>query len=403
MAPPRSRSRAPRATRLPGAGRRALTCAPSVILLEFAAQGVRGVAPPGGRATLRPGYNVVAADGAGAAAPARGAPPPGPARRGARSRAPAAARPARRCARGSRSSATTASPTGSCATSPRAASSTASTRRRRAFALVSQELAGDPRASSSDTVGVPPPARLSALLALSAAELPVAAGNGAAAGAPAGAARRALARAGRKRRDRAARGGARAGARRGGPAGAASTRCRRGCSAARGGAAGAATSCARGSSARSRRARELDGAAAVAAGARRRRGEARRLRAGERAARRGAREGRPRSARRWTSVEARGAPGAVLADRAVLAGRGAAALVARDRRARSPPRGARSSGTPRCSPCRRSGGRRGSRSTGSARSRTWERVARRRRVVDEWEKQGRWRSSSATPPRCAPR
>jgi hypothetical protein len=35
-----------------------------VLLLEFAAQGVRGVAPAGGRATLRPGYNVVAADGA---------------------------------------------------------------------------------------------------------------------------------------------------------------------------------------------------------------------------------------------------------------------------------------------------------------------------------------------------
>jgi hypothetical protein len=35
-----------------------------VLLLEFAAQGIRGVAPGGGRATLRPGYNVVAADGA---------------------------------------------------------------------------------------------------------------------------------------------------------------------------------------------------------------------------------------------------------------------------------------------------------------------------------------------------
>jgi hypothetical protein len=35
-----------------------------VIFLEFAAQGIRGVAPTGGRATLRPGYNVVAADGA---------------------------------------------------------------------------------------------------------------------------------------------------------------------------------------------------------------------------------------------------------------------------------------------------------------------------------------------------
>jgi hypothetical protein len=35
-----------------------------VILLELAAQGVRGVAPAGGRAALRPGYNVVAAEGA---------------------------------------------------------------------------------------------------------------------------------------------------------------------------------------------------------------------------------------------------------------------------------------------------------------------------------------------------
>jgi len=35
-----------------------------VTFLEFAAQGVRGVAPTGGRATLRPGYNVLAADGA---------------------------------------------------------------------------------------------------------------------------------------------------------------------------------------------------------------------------------------------------------------------------------------------------------------------------------------------------
>jgi len=34
-----------------------------VLLLEFAAQGIRGVAPAGGRATLRAGYNVVAADG----------------------------------------------------------------------------------------------------------------------------------------------------------------------------------------------------------------------------------------------------------------------------------------------------------------------------------------------------
>jgi hypothetical protein len=35
-----------------------------VILLEIAAQGVRGVSPPGGRAGLRPGYNVLGVDGA---------------------------------------------------------------------------------------------------------------------------------------------------------------------------------------------------------------------------------------------------------------------------------------------------------------------------------------------------
>jgi hypothetical protein len=34
-----------------------------VLLLEIAAQGIKGVAPAGGRITLRPGYNVVAADG----------------------------------------------------------------------------------------------------------------------------------------------------------------------------------------------------------------------------------------------------------------------------------------------------------------------------------------------------
>jgi hypothetical protein len=35
-----------------------------VLLLEIAAQGVRGFAPPSGRIALRPGYNVVAGDGA---------------------------------------------------------------------------------------------------------------------------------------------------------------------------------------------------------------------------------------------------------------------------------------------------------------------------------------------------
>jgi hypothetical protein len=36
----------------------------AVLLLELAAQGIRGVSPAGGRATLRSGYNVVAGDGA---------------------------------------------------------------------------------------------------------------------------------------------------------------------------------------------------------------------------------------------------------------------------------------------------------------------------------------------------
>ncbi len=70
-----------------------------MLLLEFAAQGIRGVAPSGGRATLRTGYNVVAADGAAlrrlleallypdprdvdALARAQGAPGVGPARAG---------------------------------------------------------------------------------------------------------------------------------------------------------------------------------------------------------------------------------------------------------------------------------------------------------------------------------
>ncbi len=40
-----------------------ITSGADVILLELAAQGVRGLAFPGGRATFRPGYNVVAAEG----------------------------------------------------------------------------------------------------------------------------------------------------------------------------------------------------------------------------------------------------------------------------------------------------------------------------------------------------
>ena len=147
-----------------------------MILLELAAQGVRGVAPAGGRATLRPGYNVVAADGAALrrlleallypdARDADAIPraPGGPA--GAALRAGltlvgndrATYRLVRDFAQGCQLHRFDPG--------------------KRAFALVAQELA-DVRTALSTQVGVPPRARLSALLALSAAELPSRQGAG---------------------------------------------------------------------------------------------------------------------------------------------------------------------------------------------------------------------------------
>ncbi len=141
-----------------------------MIFLEFAAQGIRGVAPAGGRVTLRPGYNVLAADGAtlrrlveallypdpkdGDALPrAGGGPANAPMRAGLTLvgddkityrlvRDFATGAQLHRFDPGTRS-----------------------------FALVAQDL-GQIGAFLQDTVGVPPPGRLGALLSLAAAELP---------------------------------------------------------------------------------------------------------------------------------------------------------------------------------------------------------------------------------------
>lgn len=151
-----------------------------MILLEFAAQGVRGVAPAGGRATLRPGYNVIAADGAalrrlveallypdprdGDALPrASGGPANAPVRAGLTlvGNDKVTYRLVRDFATG--------------------AQLHRFDPEKRSFALVAQEL---PEIASflQATVGVPKASRLGTLLALAAAELPSRAGGAIAAG-----------------------------------------------------------------------------------------------------------------------------------------------------------------------------------------------------------------------------
>ena len=141
-----------------------------MILLELAAQGIRGVAPAGGRATLRPGYNVVAADGAalrrllealfyldpadGDALPrAAGGPANAPLRGGLTvvGNDRITYRLVRDFAVGAQLQRFDAA--------------------KRSFALVSQDLAEIAKVMQK-TVGVPPRGRLGALLALSAADLP---------------------------------------------------------------------------------------------------------------------------------------------------------------------------------------------------------------------------------------
>lgn len=157
-----------------------------MILLEFAAQGVRGVAPSGGRATLRPGYNVVAADGPvlrrlfeallypdprdAEALPRAGAGPAG-----------APMRAGLTLVGDDRVTYRLVRDFGAGCQLHRFDAE------RRAFALVSQDLA-EIREIFRSGVGVPTPGRLSALLALSGAELPSRQGTGELARAPARAA-----------------------------------------------------------------------------------------------------------------------------------------------------------------------------------------------------------------------
>lgn len=164
-----------------------------MLLLEFAAQGVRGVAPAGGRAALRPGYNVLAADGAalrrlleallypdprdGEGLPrAPGGPGAGPVRAGLT--LVGADRVTYRLVRDFAAG---------CQLHRFDAE-------RRAFAPVAQELPAI-AAYLRDPVGVPPRSRQLALLTFTAAELPSRAGGGAlapSAAAPATPARPAL-------------------------------------------------------------------------------------------------------------------------------------------------------------------------------------------------------------------
>jgi hypothetical protein len=154
-----------------------------VIFLEFAAQGIRGVAPAGGRATLRPGYNVVAADGAALRRLVEALLYPDP--RDADALPRAAGGPANAPMRAGLtlvgSDRVTYRLVRDFATGAQLHRFDAA---KRSFALVSQDLAGI-AAFLRDTAGVPPARRLGALLALSAAELPSKAGGPSAAAAAA--------------------------------------------------------------------------------------------------------------------------------------------------------------------------------------------------------------------------
>ena len=141
-----------------------------MILLEFAAQGIRGVAPAGGRATLRPGYNVVAAEGQalrrllealfypgphdGEALPRQAATSPG-----------AAVRAGLTLVGNDRTTYRLVRDFQGVAQLHRF------DQERRSFALVASEL-GEIAAFLRQTAGVPPPQKLAALLTIRGAELP---------------------------------------------------------------------------------------------------------------------------------------------------------------------------------------------------------------------------------------
>jgi hypothetical protein len=170
----------PRSDRLPAARRPAAARASPwrpravtslrVILLEFAAQGVRGVAPAGGRVTLRPGYNVLSADGPTLRRLVEALLYPDPRDGDALPRA--AGGPANAPMRAGLTLVGNDKITYRIV---RDFASGAQLQRfdpaKRSFASVAQDL-GEITAFLQRTVGVPPPQRLGTLLALSAAELP---------------------------------------------------------------------------------------------------------------------------------------------------------------------------------------------------------------------------------------
>jgi hypothetical protein len=141
-----------------------------VILLEFAAQGIRGVAPAGGRAALRPGYNVVAADGAALRRLLEALFYPGP---GDAEELPRPAGTATNVAL--RAGLTLVGNDRITYRLVRDFQGGAQLHRfdaeKRSFSLVAGDL-GEISAFLQKTAGVPPSARLSALFSLSAAELP---------------------------------------------------------------------------------------------------------------------------------------------------------------------------------------------------------------------------------------
>jgi hypothetical protein len=146
-----------------------------VLYLEFAAQGIRGVAPPGGRATLRPGYNVVAADGAALARLLRALlhPTPQDGDELARLQGPANSGPVR----------AGLTLVGDDRVTYRLVRDFATgcqlhrfEPEKRAFVPVSQDLA-EIAGLLRSPIGVPPRERLGALLSLSVAELPSKAGG----------------------------------------------------------------------------------------------------------------------------------------------------------------------------------------------------------------------------------
>ncbi|HUL58869.1 MAG TPA: hypothetical protein VLU43_06330 [Anaeromyxobacteraceae bacterium] len=141
-----------------------------MILLEFAAQGVRGVAPAGGRATLRPGYNVVSADGAALRRLLEALLYPDPRDGDALPRAPGGPPGA-----GLRAGLTFVGDDGVTYRLVRDFQAGAQLHRfeqaKRSFALVSQDLADIAQLMRAPG-GAPAPARLGALLSIAASDLP---------------------------------------------------------------------------------------------------------------------------------------------------------------------------------------------------------------------------------------